>query len=432
MAKKKLTFPKGFLWGAATSAHQIEGANRNNWSVWEKKNAKRLANEAKIKLAKCKTGKACLPSDRFPEMFDPKNYISGRACDHYNRYEEDFDIAKSLGLNAFRISIEWSRIEPAEGKFDEREIEHYRKVLEAIRARGMEPFVTLWHWTLPLWLAEKGGVASEKFPKYFERYAERIAKEFSDSTTFWLTLNEPTAVIGASYSAGVWPPQKKNPLAALGVYKNLSCAHNLAYAIIRKTSKRAKVGFVNILNFLDPYNKNSLLDKLSVKIGNYFSNKKFLNLTKKSNDFLAVDYYFHHRVKFPFAKKNENKEVSDLGWEIYPEGIYHILKDLGRYNLPIYITENGLADADDKKRAKFIKDHLRWTHKAVSEGADVRGYFHWSLLDNFEWDKGFWPRFGLVEVDYETLERKIRPSAWEYAKICKNNYLETRFPSGKK
>jgi beta-glucosidase len=165
------------------------------------------------------------------------------------------------------------------------------------------------------------------------------------------------------------------------------------------------------------------LDKLSVGLANYFSNKKFFNLTN-NNDFLAVDYYFHHRLKFPAKENNANRNITDLGWEIYPEGIYHILKDYKKFNLPIFITENGLADAKDEKRAKFIREHLLWVHKAISEGVDVHGYFHWSLLDNFEWDKGFWPRFGLVEIDYETLERKIRPSALEYKKICETNTLK--------
>ena len=155
----------------------------------------------------------------------------------------------------------------------------------------------------------------------------------------------------------------------------------------------------------------------------YFSNKfwnfYFLNKIKNHLDFIGLNYYFHRKL---FG--NENKDVSDTGWEIYPRGIYHCLKDLKKYNLPIYITENGLADAKDTKREKFIKEHLLWAHKAIEEGVDLRGYFYWSLLDNFEWAHGFEPRFGLVEVDYKTMERKIRPSAWEYKKVCETNSLE--------
>ncbi len=416
MNDKTLKFPKEFFWGVAISAYQVEGGNRNDWSEWEKENSDRLAREAKTKWVPWQ-------QEKFPEMFDPQNYISGRACDHYNRYEEDLDIAKSLGINAFRLSTEWSRIEPEEGKFDEQEIKHYRKVLKAIRGRGMEPFVTLWHWTNPVWLAKRGGPENKKFPFYFSRYAKYVVQNLGKGVKFWLTLNEPTSVIINSYIKGIWPPQKRNLLSALKVYKILARAHNQIYQEIKNLEEDFQIGLANILQFVEPYNEGNFLDKLAATVSDYYVNKKFYSLTRGNHDFLAVQYYFHNKIKFPWKAKNENQEVSDLGWEIYPEGIYHILKDLKKYNLPIYITENGLADAEDKKRVKFIKDHLYWVQRAIAEGADVRGYFHWSLLDNFEWDKGFWPRFGLVEVDYKTLERKIRPSAWKYAKICKNNEL---------
>ncbi|MDI6777728.1 MAG: glycoside hydrolase family 1 protein [Patescibacteria group bacterium] len=413
--ERKIEFPKGFLWGAATSAHQVEGGNVNDWSEWEKKNAEHLASEAKNKWQEWQ-------QEKFPEMFDPQNYVSGRACDHYNRYEEDLDIAKSLGLNAFRISIEWSRIEPEEGKFDEREIEHYRKVIQAIRERGMEPFVCLWHYTLPLWLAEKKGILNKRFPEYFARYSRYIVKNLGDICKFWVTLNEPSVVISHSYIEGIRPPEKKNLWLAWRVYKKMMGAHNLSYRYIKEISEKNQIGFANHIKYFEPYGRNSTLDSLVVRVAGYFGNWIFYGLSKNKNDFIALQYYFRFRLKFPRRMINENKELTDLGWEVFPKGIYYLLKEINkRYSFPIYILENGLADAKDKKREKFIKDHLRWIHKAIQEGVDVRGYFHWSLLDNFEWDKGFWPRFGLVEMDYKTLERKIRPSAWEYAKICKEN-----------
>lgn len=414
---EKYRFPDGFFWGGATSAHQVEGGNINDWSEWEKENAERLAQESEKKFG-------YLPNwnDIKAEAQYLQNYISGKACDHYNLYEEDFNIAKSLGHNAHRFSIEWSKIEPEEGKWNEKEIEHYRKVIIALRARGMEPFVTLWHWPLPLWLRDKGGVKNKKFPGYFSRYAERMAREFPD-IKFWITLNEPTAVIVMSYAKGDWPPQERNPFAAMKVYKKLAQAHNEAYRKIHLASHDASVGFVNILSYIEPNSKKSLLDRFIARIAEYFSNEKFLNLTKSNHDFLAVDYYFHSRLQFPGKVKNENQKISDMGWELYPEGIYYVLKDLKKYGKPIYITENGLADAKDKHREWYIKECLKNTHKAIQDGVDVRGYFYWSLLDNFEWDKGFWPRFGLVEVNYNTQERKIRESAKEYAKICKSNEL---------
>jgi len=414
---KKNKFPDGFLWGASTSSHQVEGGTKNNWSEWELKNAERLANEAKKKWQPWQ-------QEKFPEMFKKENYISGKACDHYNRFEQDFDIAKNLGHNAHRFSIEWSRIEPEEGKFDEKEIEHYRKVLIALRERGMEPFVTLWHWTHPIWVEEFGGPTNPKFADCFARYAKVVAKNFGDLVKFWVTINEPMSVIPNCYLMGIWPPQIKNPLVALRVYHNLASAHNKAYDVLHETNQDAQVGFANIVAYFEPHNKKSLLDVLVVKIAEYFSNKKFLNLTKRHNDFLALQYYFHYKLSFFGGKKNKNDSVNDLGWEIYQEGLYHLLKWMDKYNMPIYITENGLADARDEKRNKLIRDGLFWIHKSISEDVDVRGYFYWSLLDNFEWDKGYWPRFGLVEVDFETQERKMRPSALEYAKICKSNELE--------
>lgn len=414
---EKLSFPSGFLWGAATSAHQVEGGNRNDWSEWEKKNAQRLAAEAKTKWEKWQ-------QEKFPEMFESENYLSGRACDHYNRYEKDFDIAKELGHNAHRFSVEWSRIEPEEGKFDEREVEHYRKVIQAIKNRGMEPFVTLWHWTIPLWLEKKGGCESRKFPEYFSKYSEYVAKKLGKEVKFWITLNEPTSVIASSYLTGVWPPQKKNILKAWRLYKIFARSHIRAYEIIHKNCPDAQVGFANILHSFEPYRRKWFLDELMVRIGKYLTNRRMLNLTEGYNDFLTVQYYFHNRFRFPKKVRTEHLPVTDMNWEIFPHGIYRIINKLKEHNLPIYITENGLADADDSKRQSFIFHHLWEMQRAIQDGADVRGYFYWSLLDNFEWDKGFWPRFGLVEVDYKTLERKIRPSALKYAKICRSNELE--------
>ncbi|MCF7835555.1 MAG: glycoside hydrolase family 1 protein [Candidatus Marinimicrobia bacterium] len=365
----KLEFPKNFLWGAATSSYQVEGGNKNDWTSF---------------------------------------VDAGKACDHYNRFEEDFDIAKSLGHNVHRFSIEWSRVEPREGEFDEVEIEHYKKVVNALRERGVEPFVTLYHWTLPTWLSKKGGWLHKDTPKYFERYVRKIITSCGD-VKFWVTINEPNIYTSNSFLKGVWPPQKKSIFKYFKVLKQLTKAHKNSYKAIKKTNPEAWVGI----------SKNNIYFE-KILFANYFWNKRFLNKIKKQQDFIGLNYYFHYKLS-----GNDNKQVSDMGWEIYPEGIYHVLKGLKKYNKPIYITENGLADSKDEKREKFIKSHLRYVHKAISDGVDVRGYMHWSLLDNFEWDKGFWPRFGLVEIDYKTMERKIRKSALEYAKICKSNFLES-------
>lgn len=406
-------FPKNFLWGAATSSHQVEGGNHNDWSEWELVNAERLAREAESKF-----GNLSSWSMIREQATRPENYISGVACDHYHRFCEDFDIAKSLGHNAHRFSIEWSRIEPEEGKFNKQEVEHYREVIAALRERGMEPFVTLWHWTLPLWVRDKGGVESKEFSLYFERYVRYTVGKLKDDVTFWMTFNEPTSVIGMSYAKGEWPPQKKSLLSAWRVYHTLAKAHNAGYRAIHEVSPHAQVGFGNILSYIEPDRAESSLDSFVADTANFFANQYFFKLTdRKSHDYIAIQNYFHNRVAFPWHNKNKNEKISDMGWELYPESLYVLLKKWGKLKKPIYITEHGLADARDSERAWYIQEAVRNIRHALEDGVDVRGYFHWSLMDNFEWDKGFWPRFGLVEVNRKTLERTIRSSAWEYKKI---------------
>lgn len=206
------------------------------------------------------------------------------------------------------------------------------------------------------------------------------------------------------------------------VTQNLIKAHKEAYKIIKDINPEAQIGVAKNNVYFEPY-QNKIINRLLKKFIDWWWNDYFLNKIKNFQDFIGLNYYFHNRIDFGF-NKNGDKETNDMGMEIYPEGIYHVLKDLKKYNKPIYITENGLADAKDEKREKFIKEHLRFIHKAIGEGVNVRGYFYWSLLDNFEWDKGFWPRFGLIEIDYINLERKIRKSALAYSEICKNNGLE--------
>lgn len=403
-------FPKGFLWGAATSAHQVEGGNHNDWSEWEK-SSQRI-------------------TDLKSRGLNPEEYISGRACDHYHRFREDFDIAKQLGHNAHRFSIEWSRIEPEEGKFDEKEIEHYREVIAALRERGMEPFVTLWHWTNPLYVRDQGGWENKKTVADFSRYVGHVANAFKSSVRFWMPLNEPSSYIGLSYVVGIFPPQVKSLRRANLVFRNLIRANRLSYKAIHRIDPDAQVGVGNYLVYHTAYRSYPWNVPL-VWLLNYYRNGRFLNAFAASQDFIGVQYYHHDALNLklgkgrwgPIESRNENRWISEQGWEVYPEGIYHLLKRVARYRKPIFITENGVADSRDEHRGRFIREHLARVTRAMSEGADVRGYFYWSLLDNFEWTSSFTPRFGLVEVDYKTLERKIRPSAWEYKKIIDDNAI---------
>lgn len=403
---KTFKFPKGFLWGASTASHQVEGNNTNDWSEWEK-SKKRIDD---------------LISKGLVEKYGLDNYISGSACDHYNLFEADFKMAKQLNQNATRISIEWSRIEPEEGKFSDSELAHYTQVLDTISNNGMESFVTIWHWPLPLWLKQKGGWKNPETPKYFERYTQKLVETLGSKVRFWITLNEPEIYTGNSYLAGHWPPQEKNIFSYISVFHNLISAHKKAFVVIKKSIPTAKVGIAKNNIYFEAH-KNRVWNRVIKFFIDWWWNYYFLDRINSYRDFIGLNHYFHNKIDGWF-NKNENKYTSDFGWEIYPEAIFHCLIDLKKYKKPIYITENGLADAKDQKRAWFIKESLINVHKAITAGADVRGYLHWSLMDNFEWDSGFWPRFGLIEIDYKTKSRKIRNSAKYYSEICKTNEVD--------
>lgn len=387
---EELKFPDGFLWGAATSAYQVEGGiENNNWA---------------------EAGRA----GRVP--------AAGPATDQYNRYAADFDIARELGHNAHRFSIEWARVEPEEGRFDESAIEHYRDVLRALRARRLEPFVTLWHFTLPIWFARKGGFQSRQAPETFVRYCAYVIERLGDMAKFWITINEPMVYVTGGYlpkskkSSFNWPPFKKNLFTYIKVINILTMSHNLVYNRIKADKPDLQIGITK--NNQDWESNKNPAYRLASMFMKWFWNRRFLDKIAERQDFIGVNHYFHRKLG-----EKKRHPTNDLGWEIYPKGIYNVLAELKSYAKPIYITENGLADEADSKRARFIKDYLYWLHRAIQAGVVIRGYFHWSLIDNFEWAYGFGPRFGLVEVDYNTLERKIRPSAWEYAKICRSNKL---------
>lgn len=418
MAKKILQFPDGFLWGAATSAHQVEGGLHNNWTVWEKKNAERLAAGSRKAYD--------LPSIHWRAIKkhaqDPKNYISGFACDHYNRYEEDFDIAQNLGHNVHRFSIEWSRIEPKRGQFDDEEIEHYRAVIRALKKRGMEPFVTLFHWTTPIWVSERGNWYSRRTSKDFLRYVEYVVRALGDDVTYWTTFNEPEVFCQMSYHRGYWPPEGKSFIRAVLIGRRLIRVHRRAYRLIKRLWPESQVGAT--INNIHISGHNNWLGRLVGKVAMFFANDFFISGIWRHQDFIGINYYFHMvidgvRIRF------STTDPTDMGWGMYPEGIYRVLRRLRHLHKPIFITECGVADREDIYRSWYIREVLIWVHRAIADGVDVRGFMYWSLLDNFEWDKGFWPCFGLVEVDYKRdRKRCLRSSAKSYARIIKANGVE--------
>lgn len=415
MPSKVLKFPAGFLWGASTSAYQIEGGIINDWSRWEEKNADRLAKQAGAYWQSWQ-------QEKFPEMFNRDNYICGQACKSYELFNQDIECLKELNCQAYRLGIEWARIEPEDGKFDIKAIEHYRLILKTLKENNFKVVLTLWHWTNPAWLLKAGGWENKKIREYFNRYAKLIVHELGDLVDFWVTLNEPLMIIGHGYLDGKFLPNKKFSPALFKVFNNFVAVHKNCYKIIHNKYPQAQVSLTMTTGAYTAANKYNPIEILMIKIANYLRNDWYINRVKGYFDYLGINWYHHNRLIWhPPFMKNLNEKITERGWEIYPEGIYIVLKNYKKYKKPIYILENGIADADDELRPSFIKDHLFYVHKAIGEGVDVRGYFYWSLLDNFEWAEGYWPKFGLYAVDRKTFKRVARPSVKVYAEICKNN-----------
>ena len=405
--KTEMRFPEGFLWGASSASYQVEGGIDN--TDWAK-----AAEEGRV----------------------PK---AGLACDHYNRYEADFDLAQNLGHNAHRFSLEWARIEPEEGKFSADAVEHYRKVIQALRVRRIKPYITLWHFTLPLWFSESGGFEREDSPELFARYASFVTNTLGKDLEGISTMNEPNVYGSNGWLRGAWPPFKRfavsdfvsitnsgktfeskaekgwKPLFLyLRVMKHLAQSHNAAYDAIKKIDPSIDVSVVkHVIYFHANWNP---LNILKAWLANHYWTHVFMRRVYKKCDSIGLNYYFHKKFG-----DNAHYEKTDMDWDIYPEGIYGSLKLLCGYNRPLFVSEAGIADEKDIYRAMYIERQVQAVWQAIQDGIDVRGHMYWSLLDNYEWALGFEKRFGLIEINYQTLERTIRPSAHSYKKIIENN-----------
>ncbi|WXG47158.1 MAG: glycoside hydrolase family 1 protein [Candidatus Atabeyarchaeum deiterrae] len=426
MEEPVIGFPTGFLWGSAISAYQTEGANKNNqWYKWESEGGH------------IKDGSVC-----------------GRAADFYHLYEKDLDLAREFGHNTFRFSVEWARIEPQRGQWNPKEVEHYRNVLRAVRKRGLEPLLTLHHFTNPLWMESRGGWVDQSSIEFFRHYASYLAEQLGDLVNLWTPINEPTAYASASYMLGKFPPCESDLTKYQSVLRHMLLAHAEAYHTVHdtlgknRTKSAPKVGTVKDTEYFQAYDEKSTKDQNEARFLHQFYNASFMDalrtgkvnppmgsgesvaIIKDAWDFIGFNYYSRMLVKAGAREvletdkpltRNDSFGVTDMGYEIYPQGLYQIIKWLQGYHKPIYITENGIAVRDDNLRAMSIVLHLEQVHKAIQEGADVQAYYYWSLIDNFEWDSGFSKRFGLVEVDYKTLKRSPRPSAEVYKDIAVRN-----------
>ncbi len=397
------TFPPGFLWGASTAAHQIEGGNiLNDWWAWE--------NE----------GRSHEPS--------------GQACDSWNRWREDLDLACELGLSVFRISVEWARIEPTPGVYDQAALDHYAEVLGEARRRGLQTMVLLWHFTNPAWMTSVNDWMWREAPQRFGAYATVVAERLGALVDHWATINEANTYVWRGYIVGTWPPGRRDAwLGAYLVYRGLAKGHAAARSAIKSVlGEDTVVGLTHVLAWPHAADEGGRFSVPMQAWWNWLSNDLFLDMVARDLDWLGVQYY-HDSPTTTFAIDDEDGDWprTDLGWRIYPQGIYEvIMRAWRRYRLPMLVTENGLADAGDVQRGLFIVDHLAWVHRAIEDGADLRGYLHWSLIDNYEWAHGFWPRFGLAAVDYDTFERTLRPSSALYARVIAENALADGIGSG--
>lgn len=411
--KVVLHFPKHFLWGASVSTHQVEGGNNNQWSQWELETA-----QVKVAQARYNYGHLPIWNEIKDQAQSPENYVSGEATDHYNKFQLDFDIAKKLRFTALRTGVEWSRIEPEQGVFDAKEIDHYKTYFSELKKRGITPVITLWHWTMPDWFAKKGGFEKRTNVKYFTRYVTRITKELGIYFNYVITINEPTVYAAYSYHEQLWPPQKGSKIATVRVLRNLAIAHNKAYKVIKKQRPKAKVGLAhNCASFYA--GDDSAITRTVVKLLDLLENRIFINRVRRKQDFFGLNYYFANRV-IGTRVHNPTEHTNDAGWSMEPDKLQPLVEHMyKKYKRPIIITESGVADMHDQYRKWWITESIKALDGAIKNGVPVLGYIHWSLLDNFEWEKGFWPRFGLVEIDYKTQKRTVRPSALWYGRLIR-------------
>lgn len=414
-------FPKNFLWGTATAAHQVEGSNsNNNWSVWE-------AEPGRIR----------------------QGHKAGLASDWWGgRWKEDADRAAETGQNAHRMSVEWSRIQPLPDVWDEEALDYYRQMLRGLLQRGLTPMVTLHHFTDPIWLAEMGGWENEQTPALFERFAAKTVEALKEYCRLWVTINEPNVYAVMGYLFGVFPPGKTDMKTCYQVLANMVRGHAAAYRTIHSLQSDASVGIALNYQSIKPAHPWLPIDRWLARFIHTNYNLSFprtlqtgkcslagltavLPEARSTQDFLGLNYYTCATAAVNLFKKQDlyiqfghpkGCEISDTGHMAnVPNGFFEGLKFANSFGIPVHITENGIEDADDDLRPRYLLQHLHQIWRAVNFNMPVKSYFHWSLVDNFEWERGWTQRFGLWGLDIETQARTRRSSVNIYEAVCREN-----------
>ena len=420
-----LRFPKGFLWGVSTAAHQVEGGNDNQWSDWEKAGHIRSRDRC------------------------------GSACDWWTSTDVDFDLAQKLGINSLRLSVEWSRVEPQENCFSESALQRYRHMLEDLHRRGIQPAVCLHHFTNPRWFEQKGAFLSPESTALFERFTRRVVEALGDLCKLWITFNEPNVYATLGYVTGEFPPGQKAKIdRALRVMSSMARAHARAYKVIHELQRESQVGWAQHYIVFHPV--QSGLDRVVAGVQSLIFNEGFFQLIERGKfkfpfnlvggnaleaegacDFVGLNVYnrFHvdfdlksagqlfGRVYVPTDAPQGDSGVEKPYGEAFPGAIRAAVERAARFHKPIYIMENGVPDATDRLRPWLLTNALKEVHSLIKEGNDIRGYFHWTLTDNFEWAEGWWLRFGLIALDPQTQQRTVRGSGRLYREIANSNGL---------
>jgi beta-glucosidase len=406
-----------FLWGVATSAFQLEGSPHADWTSWDS-----ILN------------------------------MNPDVTNHYELYKKDLNLLKDLGVNAYRFSIEWSRIQPKENLWDAEAIAHYQEIVDILTENNIEPMITLHHFTHPLWFIKKypwhKDTSVEKFMEYIEKVLSTIK-----GVRYWITFNEPYVLLLGGYLEGCMPPGVKDVSLAMKALENILICHGKTYDLIHAKTPNAMVSIAHNMAALAPWQRWNPLDRLLSRIAKYFYNhslldafitgtlhvkfpfKKALRMEvpiKGKLDFFGINYYTRVHIRCnPFKKMGvelrhrdiDGYGLTDMGWEIHPRGLAKVLRYASRLNVPLIITENGIATHKDRRKIKFMKSHVDVLERCISNGMDVRGYFYWSLIDNYEWLQGLDARFGLYKVDFNTMERTPTNAALYYSYLIKSRQL---------